>query len=253
MRYSQRSSDSPCIACSSRILNISTWSKAGRPPFVPSARGTACSSSARNIVKSTSTAIRSRSSPFADSSRSRSSTSKNPGCRTISITTPLRLSESVAGHHDEGVSGGVQLCRLRTARRPLRMPLRRHSPVGQIPTPCRRVPAQFPRDRRRRTFEAAGDLSHPKALRPPQRNPLSLRKGQISRRERLRRTRQMGRRHPARLSEPASSDRQRYPNLHRRVLAREPLRHQHPEPTPVLPPCHTRTPRRPQLTPQHPI
>jgi transposase len=80
IRYSQRSSDNVCIACSNSTLNISTWSNAGRPPFDPSARGTARSRSGRNTSKSTSSLRRSSASPLADNSRSRSSTSNNPRC-----------------------------------------------------------------------------------------------------------------------------------------------------------------------------
>src|SRR3954454_13653460 len=55
----------------------------GRPPFERSARDTAASSAGRNISKSTSALTRSRSSPLAESSRNRSSTSKNPGIRFV--------------------------------------------------------------------------------------------------------------------------------------------------------------------------
>ena len=57
----------------------------------------------------TNAAIRSRSSPFTDNSRSRSSTSKNPACRTIAChPAPICVSESACGQRDERVSGGVQ-------------------------------------------------------------------------------------------------------------------------------------------------
>src|SRR4051812_22320951 len=142
---------------------------------------------------------------------------------------------------------------LRAAPRPLGMPLCRRRPVVQVAAPRRRIPPQLPRDRRWRPPQVTRDLPHPKALRPPQRNLLPLGKGQIPSRERLRRVRQMGWRHPARLTEPTGPDWLRYPNLHRRVLARHARRDERPEPTPMLPPRNRRSPRRPQLAPQGPI
>jgi hypothetical protein len=47
------------------LANISTWSKAGRPPFDPSDRGAARSRSRRNASKATSAGMRLRSSPLA--------------------------------------------------------------------------------------------------------------------------------------------------------------------------------------------
>jgi len=62
IRYSVRSSDRLWLACSTSVLNISTWSKGGRPPFARSERGTARSRSARNNSKSTTAFSRSPSS-----------------------------------------------------------------------------------------------------------------------------------------------------------------------------------------------
>ena len=112
---------------------------------------------------------------------------------------------------------------------------------------------QLPRDRRRRPPEPAGDLSHAVTLRPQQGDLLPLREGQIAPGERLRRPRQVRRRHPARLPEPAEADRLRDPHRHRRVLARQTCRDERPEPTPILTPRYPRPSRRPQLTPPRPI
>ena len=138
---------------------------------------------------------------------------------------------------------------LRTARRPFRMPLRGGCPVIQVAAPRRRVAPQLARDRRRRPSRATCDLPHAKTSRPPQRDLLPLGKRQVPPRERLRRAGQMRRRHPTSLSEPAGSERLRHPDLHRRVLARQTLGDERPEPTPMLLPSHRRPPRRPQLSP----
>ena len=56
----------------------------------------------------------------------------------------------------------------------LRMPLRRRSPVVQSIRPRRRVPAQLPRDRRWASSQSPSYLPHPAALRPPQRDLLTI-------------------------------------------------------------------------------
>src|SRR5687768_8624517 len=53
IRNSVRSSDRLWLACTISTLNISTWSKGGRPPRERSARGTALSRSGRKSSKST--------------------------------------------------------------------------------------------------------------------------------------------------------------------------------------------------------
>src|SRR3954452_24539578 len=52
----------------------------------------------------------------------------------------------------------------------------------------------------------------------------------------------MRRCHPTRLSEPAGSERRRHPNRHRRVLTRQTLGDERPEPTPMLLPRYRRPP-----------
>ena len=73
----------PCFARSGRIVTISTGSRPSRAPSAPPAPGTTCARSARIMAASTGAASRSRSLPVADDTRSRSSASTNPGCRTI--------------------------------------------------------------------------------------------------------------------------------------------------------------------------
>ena len=146
-----------------------------------------------------------------------------------------------------------ELRRLRATGRPLRVPLGRGRPVLEAATPRRRIAPQLPRDRGRRPPEPAGHLAHAVTLRPQQGDLLPFREGQVAPGERLRRPRQVRRRHPARLPEPAEPDRLRDPHLHRRVLARQTCRDERPEPPPILTPRYPRPPRRPQLTPQGPI
>ena len=102
---------------------------------------------------------------------------------------------------------------------------------------------------------APGDVRppHAQALRPPQRDLLPLRKGEIPPRERPRRPRQVRRRRPTRLAKPSRPDWLRYPHLHRDILARQTLGKECPEPPPVRLTRHWRPPRRPQLHPQTPI
>ena len=138
---------------------------------------------------------------------------------------------------------------LRTTRCPLRVPLRGGRPVIQVAAPRRRVAPQLARDRRCRPSRTTCDLPHAETSRPPQRDLLPLGERQVPPRGRLRRAGQMRRCHPTRLSEPAGSERLRYPNLHRRVLARQTLGDERPEPTPMLLPRHRRPPWRPQLSP----
>jgi hypothetical protein len=132
---------------------------------------------------------------------------------------------------------------LRTTRCPLRMPLRGARPVIQVAAPRCRIAPQLTRNRRCRPSQPTCDRPHAIALRPPQRDLLALGKRQIPPRERLGRTGQVRRRHPTRLSEPAGSDRLRYPNRHRRVLARQTFGDERPEPPPMLLPRDRRSPR----------
>ena len=74
---------------------------------------------------------------------------------------------------------GDQLCGLRAACSTLRMPLRRRRHVVQPIRPRRRVAAQLPRDRRGASAQSASNLSHPAALRPPQRDLLTIARWQI--------------------------------------------------------------------------
>src|SRR4051794_10558729 len=131
---------------------------------------------------------------------------------------------------------------LRTARRPFRMPRRGGGPVIQVAAPRRRVAPQLARDRRCRPSRATCDLPHAKTSRPPQRDLLPFGKRQVPPRERLRRAGRMRRCHPTRLSEPAGSERRRHPNRHRRVLTRQTLGDERPEPTPMLLPRYRRPP-----------
>jgi hypothetical protein len=101
IRYSQRSSDNPCMAASSRTLNISTWPKAGRPPLLPSDRAIAYSNLGRNRAKSTRAAIRSRSSPLGGQLPQPIRHIEEP--RLIHHPThPGRNEKSESGHQQKG-------------------------------------------------------------------------------------------------------------------------------------------------------
>jgi hypothetical protein len=97
------------MACSNSTLNISTWSNAGRPPFDPSARGTARSRSGRNSSKSTRSVSRSSASPLADNSCRRPSTSKNPRCCAIPFTS---RPQATANQISAGSATGFWKCQL---------------------------------------------------------------------------------------------------------------------------------------------
>jgi hypothetical protein len=64
IRNSVRSSESEWLAWSTSILNMNTWSKGGRPPFMRSERGTARARSGRKSSKPTMALRRSRLPPF---------------------------------------------------------------------------------------------------------------------------------------------------------------------------------------------
>jgi hypothetical protein len=140
-----------------------------------------------------------------------------------------------------------QFRRLRAAGGPLGMPLRGGGTVVQTTAARGGIAPQLPRDRRRRSPEPAGDLSHPMALRPPKRELLPFREQQIPPGRRLQRWRRRRWWHAARLPKPPCPHRRRHPCVDCRVLTRQTRRDRRPEPPPVLTPRH----RRPTWRSQH--
>jgi hypothetical protein len=111
IRYSQRSSDCVFMARSNRTFNISTWSNAGRPPFIPFDGGTTYSRSKRNISKSTNSVSSSARAhhlrPTALASVRRRQTTPAAGPRESLPTSGQRRIKSMPVRLQ--VFGGVQL------------------------------------------------------------------------------------------------------------------------------------------------
>ena len=135
---------------------------------------------------------------------------------------------------------------------PVGMPLGRRGPVLQAPAAGRGIAPQLPRDRRSRAAGPPGDLPHPAATRPQDRDLLPLGKGQVT-------PRYGGlgdRPHASSVTEPPGADRRRDAGLRCGILARQAAPDRRPEPLPLLPPRHGRPaggphrqPRRIQPTP----
>jgi len=77
-----------------------------------------------------------------------------------------------------------ELGAFRASRTPIGMPLGRQGPVVEITAAGRGIPAQLPRDGRRRAMQAPGDRAYATAAGARQRDLLSLEERQIPARQR---------------------------------------------------------------------
>ena len=127
---------------------------------------------------------------------------------------------------------GGQLGGLRAPSTALGMPLSRRSPILQRAATGSGVPAQLPRDRRRRPAHLPGDLTHAAAPGLQDRDLLALGERQVASRQRS----PADRRHSATLTKPPDADRGRHTGSHARLLTRHPGGDRRPEPLPILPP-----------------
>ena len=174
-----------------------------------------------------------------------------PNLGTVHRATvrPLHSPRQTILHIPPQFSIHSQLGRLRTARAPVRMPLRRARPILKTAAASRSVTTQLAGDRRRRAAELPRDLPDPAPAGAQQSDLLPLGKRQVASRQR----RLGDRRHPATLPEPSDANRRRDTGLHASGLARRAAGDRCPEPLPMLPAPARRPTRRPHRRPPSPI